>query len=160
MNTFDFDFAEINKIVNECNTLITRGQMRSGNINGVNLIVYANGDIYRNFRNCGYKLIEKKSNNGDGYNRINCNEKSYRRHRIIGYAFLGLDINDGKKQIDHIDCNRLNNNINNLRVVNNQQNSFNKSKSRGYYWSKACNKYQAYISLNKILIHLGCFDTK
>ena len=45
----------------------------------------------------------------------------FRRHRIIGSAFLNLNINNLKTQVDHIDGNRLNNNIYNLRVDSNQQ---------------------------------------
>lgn len=68
------------------------------------------------------------------------------------------------KQIDHRDGNGLNNQIENLRLVNNQQNNCNKNKqinnSSGYKsvsWSKIANKWRAYIVLNKQQIHLGYF---
>lgn len=62
-------------------------------------------------------------------------------------------------QIDHIDRNRSNNKISNLRIVTNQQNSFN-TNAKGYYWDKHAKKYEAKISLNKKTIYLGLYNTE
>ena len=75
-------------------------------------------------------------------------------------VFLGLDIADLSKQIDHIDGNRTNNSLGNLRIVNHQQNHFNRTKTKGYYWNKQLNKWQAYIGLNGRNIYLGRFDNE
>ena len=53
----------------------------------------------------------------------------------------------------------FNNNLENLRIVNNQQNCFNR-KSKGFYFDKRKNKYQAKICINQNQIHLGMFDTE
>ena len=130
------DFTEINNLIIKCKIYIERGQIKVVNINGCNLMVFENGDIYRWMKGGKIKLVQNTDSCG-GYNCIGCNGKFKSRHRIIAYAFLGLDMNNTKLQIDHIDRNRLNNNLCNLRIVNNQQNSFN-STSKGYYFDKCC----------------------
>ena len=155
-----FNFTEHNNLMNRCQEHINRGKIAAVTINDVNLICYENGDIYRRFKNIGYKLIENKVNDGNGYNQVNCNGKMILRHRIISHAFLNLDIGDFKQHIDHIDHNRINNSINNLRIVTPQQNQFNQEKALGYTWNNQNKKYQAQIVLNKKLINLGLYDTK
>ena len=100
---------------------------------------------------------------GDGYKRININNKKLVVHRINYYAHnKEWDINDVSKTnwIDHIDGNIANNNISNLRVVTAQQNQFNRHTAKGYSWHKNANKWRAYIMLNGKTIHLGVFDTE
>ena len=80
-----------------------------------------------------------------------------RDSRIVGYAFLGLDIDNPKQQIDHIDRNRQNNNMNNLRIVSNQENSFNQT-AKGY--SKNGKRFQAQICFNNKRLNIGRFDTE
>ncbi len=94
-----------------------------------------------------------------GYNTVNCNSKNYYRHSIMSAAFLNLDINNVNVPIDHIDGNRINNNITNLRMVNHQQNSFN-TNAKGYCWVKSRNKYKAQIYFNNKAIFLGYFTTR
>ncbi len=61
--------------------------------------------------------------------------------------------------IDHIDGNRSNNKIDNLREVTNQQNQFNR-RGKGYYFNKDKNKYISYITIDKKKIHLGLYETE
>jgi hypothetical protein len=61
--------------------------------------------------------------NGYFYCRLGAKIKNL-VHRIIGYTFLDLADN---LQIDHIDRNRQNNNLENLRVVTSFQNQTNKN---------------------------------
>ena len=77
----------------------------------------------------------------------------------MGYCFLGLDIDNPKQQIDHIDRIKLNNHISNLRIVSNQKNSFNKN-AKGYYFHKRDKKYIAKIGLNGKQKKLGYYDTE
>ena len=136
--------------------------MRLITLNDVKLLVYRNGMILRYSEMNRYQLIkgwsEVKGNiNNVGYVRIRLNGKSYKKHRIVGYAFLGLDINNSKQQIDHIDRNKLNNNMNNLRIVSHQENQFNRN-AKGY--TKRDKKIQAEIRINNKNIHIGLFDNE
>ena len=84
------------------------------------------------------------------YKSIKINKKMYKYHRVI-YKLHNheweIDDEPFKNQIDHIDRNKLNNNINNLRVVSNQQNQFN-TTHKGYSWDKKNNNYRVRIRFN------------
>ena len=138
--------------------------MRLITLNGVKLFVYRNGMILR-YNDRGYTHLIKGWSEATfrfdnyGYNIVKICGKLYRHHRIIAYSFLGLDIDNPKQIIDHIDKNKQNNNVNNLRIVSQQENSFN-TNAKGYSFDKSRNKYQAIIGINGKNIHLGRFDTK
>jgi len=87
---------------------------------------------------------------------------TYKLHRIVYWLHNPewdiFDTSIYNNSIDHIDRNRLNNNIENLRVVTNQGNSFNKSNVKGYYWSKEHKKWVGQICLNRKIIFLGYFE--
>jgi hypothetical protein len=80
-----------------------------------------------------------------------------RGHRLAWYLHYGHLPNNS---IDHIDGNRNNNKIQNLRDVTAQQNQWNHTKAKGYYWHKSSNKFCAYIKINGKMKHLGLFQTK
>jgi len=92
-----------------------------------------------------------------GYKRTTINGKRYKIHRLI-YMYHNGEIADGLK-IDHIDRIRLNNNIENLRLVTKQENQWNR-EAKGYRFRKNTNKFEAQIKLNRKDIYLGCFDTE
>ncbi len=84
-------------------------------------------------------------------------------HRLVANTFLPK-IDTTKNCVDHVDCNRLNNTISNLRWVSHQENNFNSSMSsnntsgiKGIYFVKETNKQRALIGFNNKLIHLGSF---
>ena len=137
--------------------------MRLITLNGVKLLVYRNGMILRySDKSIGNRLKKGWSEvkgwiDIKGYKLFKMYNKSYRVHRIIAHTFLGFDLNDEIKQIDHIDRNKLNNSLNNLRIVSHQENMFNKNV-KGYTKSK--NKYRAYINLNHQRLNIGYFNTK
>ena len=116
--------------------------------------------VYKN-RKVNPEYYEMKYGIRNGYKHLQLyhkgNKKFYRIHRIIAYAYLGLDINNPNKVIDHINRNGLDNQVSNLRIVSQQENSFN-TKSKGYY--KCGNKYQAKIKINGKTICLGRFETE
>lgn len=121
---------------------------------------YENGEFYIW---CEYKTNQKLKKvsilyHNSGYKCIHIGNKKYLLHRILGMLFLGLDINDTKQHIDHIDGNRSNNELSNLRIVTQQQNNWNQTTAKGY--CKIGNKFRAKIRINKKDIYLGCFDTE
>jgi len=135
-------------------------------INGV-LIKYENNNLY-SFRTHARSKNKKwyilkgavNSNNGNrGYRSSDINGKSYKHHRLI-YKLHNLqwDITDTSKlnQIDHIDRNKLNNNIDNLRVVTNQENQYN-TDHKGCFWNKKNRIWMSAITVGGEKINLGCF---
>jgi len=80
-------------------------------------------------------------------------------HRAIIESFIGERPNGC--EIDHIDRDKLNNNLDNLRYCNknvNQANRKNKSKY-GTGVTKNCSRYCSEIKVNGNRIYLGRFDT-
>ena len=138
--------------------------MRLITLNGVKLLVYRNGMILRYSEIANGKHLKKgwnlvKGFENDGCMKMGIKSKPYLCHRIIAFAFLGYDIEKSKLVIDHIDRNRLNNNLNNLRIVSVQENAFN-TKAKGYSWHKKAQKYKSHIKINGKCLHLGYFDTE
>ena len=123
--------------------------------------IYKYGSKDGKYKKGDKKLVEVGGlHKSTGYYRFELNTKTYYIHRVMGYAYLGLDIDDKTQVIDHIDRNRTNNNLINLRIVTQQQNTFNMSNIKGYYWEKERNKYRAQIKLNGKTIFLGHFKTE
>jgi hypothetical protein len=101
---------------------------------------------------------------GDGYTRISIDYKRYLLHRLIflyhyGYLTHGL-------QIDHIDADKSNNRIDNLREVTGSQNMYNskirsnnKSGVKGVYWNEARRKWYPQIKVNGKYVLRGYYDT-
>ena len=118
-------------------------------INGVKLKCYENGDI--EYFHLKYKHWRKSSNvlNSYGYKQIRLNRKLYKQHRVIYKAFnTEFDINNSKLEIDHINRITYDNRIENLRVVNQQQNTFNRNNTKGYTFDKNKNRWQGQITVN------------
>ena len=90
--------------------------------------------------------------------------KNHKIHRLVAEAFI--DNPSDKPCVDHIDNNRLNNHVNNLRWCTYQQNNRNRAKqdntsseSKGIYWHRQSKKWRAQIRLpNKSRKYLGLFD--
>lgn len=70
------------------------------------------------------KRIKKATDNGNGYLHItlckNGERKNYYIHRIVADAFI--DNFNNCKEIDHVDYNRKNNNVSNLRRISHKEN--------------------------------------
>jgi hypothetical protein len=64
----------------------------------------------------------------NGYYKTSFKSKDYFNHRII--YFLNTGIDPEEKQVDHIDGNKSNNKIWNLRLATHKQNSTNKKKNK------------------------------
>lgn len=82
------------------------------------------------------------------------------QHRIVYYAHnQSWNIWDTSmdNSIDHKNRIRTDNRIENLRVVTNQENCFNRD-AKGYSWNKRDKKFQAKIVVNNKQKHLGYFE--
>jgi len=97
-----------------------------------------------------------------GYMRVEIGKVSYYLHRIVWLYVYGV-FPDG--DIDHINHNRADNSISNLRDVCRIENGQNRSKGRnntsgvvGVGWHKMKGKWQARITIGKELLHLGSFN--
>ena len=99
---------------------------------------------------------------GTGYhNVILCKNKVQKNlliHRLVALHFI--DNPNDYPQVDHIDGNRQNNQVENLRWVTHQQNQFNQTKAKGYTWNKQNKKWQSQIKVNGKKIYGGLFDTE
>jgi hypothetical protein len=130
---------------------------------GNTLKVFEDGKVLVKRCNKDEYYEKKYGKHNYGYLQLQLNHKGKRKdyslHRIVGFAFINLDIENPKSQVDHIDRNPLNNFVSNLRIVTNQQNQFNKN-AKGYYWHKSTKKWKAQIKLNGKQIYLGLFETE
>ena len=106
--------------------------------------------------------IAGSTSNSTGYRRIIVNRKQYRAHRLIWFMVHGkFPVN----MIDHINGNKLDNRISNLREATHQENMQNKTKARsdnksgflGVHLHRK--KFLARIHVNNRRKILGSFDT-
>jgi hypothetical protein len=103
------------------------------------------------------------TDNGFGYLRITVLGKSFYAHRLAWFYCHKVF---PKGEIDHINGNKQDNRIENLRDVTPQANAQNKvaatSKSKtqmlGVSWHKKAKKWQAHICVYKQRKYLGLFD--
>ena len=96
-----------------------------------------------------------------GYLCVGINYNSYRAHRLIFLMHKGYL----PKTIDHINGDKLDNRIENLRAAtvgqnqhNRKTNANNTSGYKGVSWSKALKKWTARITLERKTINLGYFS--
>ena len=84
---------------------------------------YRNGNFYWRFSKQGRKMGEPAGTlNSDGYRAININKKIYMEHRLVWFYVTG---EWPTNVIDHINRNRADNRLENLRDVSRQENSLN-----------------------------------
>ena len=113
-------------------------------------------------RNIKRGSIRKSQCKTLGYYVISlCNngiEKQHKLHRLIATAFIENPNNS--PFIDHIDHNKANNCLSNLRWATCSENTHNTSKEmKGFQKRVGFNTYQARIVHNNKTICLGTFDT-
>ncbi|WP_395451154.1 HNH endonuclease signature motif containing protein [Aminobacter sp. UC22_36] len=99
-----------------------------------------------------------------GYRRIKFAGKTWSAHRLI-WIYINGQIPDGL-QVDHINGNRSDNCLDNLRLVTNAENSRNQSMPRnntsgvmGVVWHRRARKWQAQVKITGQTKYLGLFDT-
>jgi hypothetical protein len=89
--------------------------------------------------------------------------KTFKVHRLVACAFI--DNPDDKQCVDHIDNNRTNNHLTNLRFASYSENQHNRKLSsnntsnvKGVSFNKKVKKWHARIRIDGIQIHIGYYD--
>lgn len=116
----------------------------------------------------GTRWIEGKQvghKNKAGYITVSLLGKIRKAHRLAWIYVHGEDIEN--YEIDHVNGDKSDNRICNLRLSTHQQNMFNMKKKstnnsgvKGVHFDRRCNKWRAQTSINKKRVHLGLFDTR
>ena len=79
-------------------------------------------------------------------------------HRLVAETFLAPD--PTRIYVDHIDGDKINNNLSNLRWVTRAENLHNVKTAKGYCYRKKLGKWEAQIQVNNKQIFLGLHPTK
>ena len=124
---------------------------------------YSDGKLYwKQSTNQKIKIgSEAGSTDAYGYRVIKYKGKAYKAHRVIYMMHYGCM----PKYVDHIDGNKLNNCIENLRdatAAQNCQNAStrvdNKSGYKNVNWNPNLHKWVVQLQANGKKHHVGCFD--
>lgn len=116
----------------------------------------------------GNEKILKPRVDSNGYLRVTIyNKRNYYKtiHQLIAVAFLGHKVDGHKLIVDHINCDKLDNRIENLQIISQRENASKdvKKLSSKYvgitYHKKSC-KWNSRILINKIRVNLGFFKTE
>ena len=107
----------------------------------------------------GYSRVDLFKN----WERYDMVQKTIDVHRLVALTFIPNPLN--KRIVDHIDRDKLNNHIDNLRWATHSQNGMNrsapksnKSSQTGVHYDKSNKKWTAQIGLNRKNIYLGRFE--
>jgi hypothetical protein len=118
------------------------------------LFVYDNGNLIRNGKIAG-------SVNKRGYRVICVDYKMYKAHRLVFLYHYGYP----PTQIDHVDTDKLNNRIENLRPADNFISAMNRgamknntSGCKGVFFDKETQKWRVAVRVNKKLKSFGRYD--
>ena len=125
------------------------------------------GNLWKLFKGGEWKpCYQNKPHKANGYLRVRFKGTIYPQHRIIYCLYTKLDVSTNL-QIDHIDGDKVNNNVDNLRLVSNRENHQNRSEHRngrlpGTTYRKQRKTWEAriYLSTNGECVSLGSFNSE
>lgn len=107
--------------------------------------------------------VQAGGDNGEGYWQININGESYYAHRL---AWLYMEGYWPEHEVDHKNLIRDDNRWKNLRHVTTTCNNRNRpvfksntSGVTGVHWNKKDEKWMSKITVNKVRIYLGSFQS-
>lgn len=99
-----------------------------------------------------------------GYLKIVINGQAFMAHRLAWIYVYGGDISSS--EVDHINGDRLDNRIENLRLANRNENSWNQkikasntSGVKGVSWDKTAKKWRAQCMVNGVKCFIGRFNS-
>ena len=133
------------------------------------LFDYRGGELYRKVSRANNKVKSGNlvgSDQGNGYREVTIDGKSYYIHRLIFLYHHGYL----PEFLDHIDGDKSNNDILNLRGVTRSQNQQNSRKTKSYdgkptssrfkgvSWNKQLKKWDVRIQINGKRKYLGLYD--
>lgn len=120
---------------------------------------YADGELYWKTVYSRRLKVGQLAGDKDGtdYRRVMIGTKHHKMHRLIWIMFNG-DIPEGMI-VDHIDRERSNNRIENLRLLDKSANNRNR-EAKGVTWDAARKKWRAQISVDNKTQTLGRFDSE
>ena len=133
-------------------------------------------DRVRTYKSGASKLLEGKMSNpimNNGYKLVTLTmkgrQKSFKISQLVAMAFLGHKPDGHKLVVDHINGNRLDDRVENLRIVTHRANvstcfrtdngTFS-SEYVGIYWNINSLKWHSSIYYDGINIYLGLFDNE
>ena len=109
----------------------------------------------------------------NGYKKVNLamkgRKKAFKISQLVAMAFLGHKPDGHKLVVDHINGNKLDNRVENLRIVTNRANVSTcfrtdngtlSSEYVGVHWDINSLKWRSRIYYDGISIHLGLFDNE
>ncbi len=104
------------------------------------------------------KQINCKHSHGYVYMSFYHNKKQY---RLLGHHFAWYFMNGAfEGELDHVNGDKSDNRISNLRNVSRQLNCWNMVNAKGYYYSERDKLFYAQITVNRKVIKLGSFKNK
>jgi hypothetical protein len=128
-----------------------------------NIFEYVDGELrWKNPKTNRLKKGDVAGTFKDGYRRISLDYTLHYAHRLIWLYHYGVAPNG---MLDHIDMNRSNNRIENLREVTPTQNSMNRLKNKsnksgfkGVSFHEKTKKWRASCAVNGKQKYLGLYD--
>ena len=123
-------------------------------------------------RNATTGKMMKLTDNGRGYLRLTLTnhegQKPFCIHQLVAQEFLEKPVGDGEVyEVDHINRNKLDNQVCNLRYVTRSQNNINRSKPirkrttssqyKGVSLVKKTGKWKAQINIDGKNVYIGLF---
>ncbi len=120
--------------------------------------IYEDGKLYRRYSCRSFKAgLEVGTINSRGYRAVMVKKKWSLAHRIVWAYFNGEPTSEC---IDHINGNKLDNRIENLRQATFQQNNQNRKDAKGVTLVKKTGNWQAQICVSGKTVYLGSFVEK
>ena len=131
------------------------------------VVTYSNG--YDRFYKGG--VMNGSVNNGYRQTALHINgiRRNFKFSQLVAIAFLNHEPNGMKMVVDHINGDKSNDRVENLRVVTNRANlsacfrsdrdSFS-SEYVGVNWDKKLSKWRALIEYKGVSVHLGYYNTE
>lgn len=134
-----------------------------GRLKSVSRIITTKANVKKHIKE---KILNPQQNN-TGYKcaSLMYQNKQKKRliHQLVAEAFLDSKYLEKGLVVDHVDNNRLNNNLNNLQIITYRENLSKDAKNKysnftGVTWHKKDKKWQTQINLKGKNIYLGQYN--